>query len=296
MGASSFAGPISLNTSVSTFRVDSTSLTLTGTLSGNGGFVKTGIGTLYLTGANLANGPVTLSAGLLSTSSVNGLGSGPVSLGNGTTLQLNVSSAMTLANTVSGAGNILKSGVGTLTVSGINLHSGSVTIAAGTLKVINGGSLGSGTISVAPGSSLVYYLTQDTTIANTITGGGNVLSGNPSYRLTWKGGAVGGPTPTFTSASSASATVYFPFTYQATASNGPNTFSAANLPSGLSINPSTGLISGAIISAGSYLATLTATNAGGSSTFLCVSPALSPRQSSQAIPPPSRFPQEATAS
>ncbi|WP_217494445.1 putative Ig domain-containing protein [Nibricoccus aquaticus] len=59
------------------------------------------------------------------------------------------------------------------------------------------------------------------------------------------------------------------FSYQITASNSPTSYNATGLPSGLSINTSSGLISGSVstsVAAGIYPITLTATNAGGSGT------------------------------
>jgi hypothetical protein len=53
-----------------------------------------------------------------------------------------------------------------------------------------------------------------------------------------------GPIPTITSALLFSSPVGAPFSYTITAANGPTSFSAAGLPAGLSLNASTGLISG----------------------------------------------------
>jgi hypothetical protein len=50
--------------------------------------------------------------------------------------------------------------------------------------------------------------------------------------------------PVVTSAGTATATVGSPFTYRIKALNNPTSFHAANLPTGLSVDPSTGLISG----------------------------------------------------
>ena len=54
------------------------------------------------------------------------------------------------------------------------------------------------------------------------------------------------------------------FSYQITASNGPIiSYSATGLPAGLSVNTSTGLISGTPTTAGTYSVTISATNSSG---------------------------------
>ena len=74
------------------------------------------------------------------------------------------------------------------------------------------------------------------------------------------------PAPAITSVSTGSGVTGSAFTHQITASNSPTSYAASGLPSGLSINTSTGLISGTLssgLSAGVYSITLSATNAGG---------------------------------
>lgn len=58
-----------------------------------------------------------------------------------------------------------------------------------------------------------------------------------------------------------------PFSYQVNATNNPTSFSATGLPTGLSINKTTGLIKGIPILAGTFRVTLKATNAKGSGTY-----------------------------
>ncbi len=72
--------------------------------------------------------------------------------------------------------------------------------------------------------------------------------------------------PVITSASSATGTVGSPFSYQITATNNPTSFNATGLPAGLSVNTSTGLISGTPSAAGTYAVTLSASNSGGTGT------------------------------
>jgi len=70
--------------------------------------------------------------------------------------------------------------------------------------------------------------------------------------------------PVVTSDPNATGQTGAPFTYQVTATNDPTSYSAIDLPSGLNINPSTGVISGTPVSPGRTVVTVPATNAGGS--------------------------------
>ena len=66
--------------------------------------------------------------------------------------------------------------------------------------------------------------------------------------------------PAITSALNASGTGGLPFSYTITASNSPTSFNTTGLPAGLSINTTTGVISGAATVAGTFNVTLSASN------------------------------------
>jgi hypothetical protein len=72
--------------------------------------------------------------------------------------------------------------------------------------------------------------------------------------------------PTINSALTASGTAGTPFSYTITATNNPTSFSATGLPAGLSVNTTTGVISGTPTAAGTSNVTLSATNATGNGT------------------------------
>jgi len=77
-------------------------------------------------------------------------------------------------------------------------------------------------------------------------------------------GSSGTPTaPAITSATTASATVGTAFSYTITASNNATSYGATGLPAGLTVNSTSGLISGTPTTAGNSSATITATNTGG---------------------------------
>lgn len=71
------------------------------------------------------------------------------------------------------------------------------------------------------------------------------------------------PPPQITSSNTASGVVGTFFSYQILASNTPTSYNATGLPSGLSVNTTTGAISGTPTAAGTSSVTLTATNTGG---------------------------------
>ena len=82
--------------------------------------------------------------------------------------------------------------------------------------------------------------------------------------------------PVISSVGTATATAGTAFTYQIVASNSPASYDAAGLPTGLSINTTTGAITGTPTTAGSATIALSATNAGGTGTAtlaLTVNPA-----------------------
>jgi len=264
-GVSTFAGPIALSTTPASFQVNGTSLSLSGPLSGSAGFVKTGPGALFLSGPNSGSGPLTISAGSLLVNSGAALGSGSLNLGAGTTLAITAATDSTLSASLSGSGSITKSGAGTVTLAAANSTSGPLSITGGTLKVAAGASLGGGSISVAQGALLAFALTGDLTLSNVITG--SVTSLNPAYRVTWNGGAVGGPVPVVTSPATLTLTLGSSLTYQVVATNGPNTFSATGLPSGLNFNAATGVLSGKPSAAGTTTISIFVTNPGGTTHF-----------------------------
>jgi hypothetical protein len=114
-----------------------------------------------------------------------------------------------------------------------------------------------GAISGTPGSTGTSNVTIS---ATNVTGTGQatlVITINPAA-------------PLITSSLSASGTVGTNFNYQITATSSPTSYNATGLPSGLSVNTSTGAISGTPGSAGTTNVTISATNAGGTGSAILV--------------------------
>lgn len=69
--------------------------------------------------------------------------------------------------------------------------------------------------------------------------------------------------PVVSSAATATGTVGTPFTYSIVANNAPTSYAATGLPPGVTVNTSTGVLSGTPTTSGVYYASLTATNQAG---------------------------------
>lgn len=133
-------------------------ITLSGIISGPGGFRKDGTGTLVLTGNNTYDGTTFIGGGILQVG--NGGGSG--SLGDGAvtvnaSLVFNRSGNITVANNFSGnnSGSITKTNTNILTLSGNNTYSGATNIDQGQVTVTNGAGIGNNsTVNMATGTTL----------------------------------------------------------------------------------------------------------------------------------------------
>ncbi|MCB1659423.1 MAG: autotransporter-associated beta strand repeat-containing protein, partial [Pseudomonadales bacterium] len=148
--------------------IDTTGATIrTGVITGSGGLTKQGSGTLVLTDLNNQGftGDTTISQGKVQINSAQGLGANGQLVLDGGSLQVvgsqdvalnknavitsnngtidNVTNNVTLSGTVSGDGQLVKSGAGTLSLSNEkNTFKGGVRIKDGTLQVSTDGSLG----------------------------------------------------------------------------------------------------------------------------------------------------------
>jgi len=123
-----------------------------GKLTGATSLLKTGTQTLFLvnTGGNDYTGTTTINDGTIqvgdgATPSGGQLGSGAVAIGDEGTLSLNrpVGDDYSLANVISGSGDIFQNGANTVTLTGNNsAYDGEVTINSGVLRVGSGNALG----------------------------------------------------------------------------------------------------------------------------------------------------------
>ena len=115
-----------------------TTVTISGVMSGAGGFKKAGAGTVVLTGVNTFTGALTPSAGVLTIGGAGKLNSGSYAgaiVTTGGTFNYSSSATQTLSGVVSGTGTFKVNGPGTLKLSGVNTYSAGTTITGGTLEV-----------------------------------------------------------------------------------------------------------------------------------------------------------------
>jgi fibronectin-binding autotransporter adhesin len=158
-------------------------LTLSGALSGAGGFAKQGSGVLTLSGASTYTGATSVNAGALQAGAANVFspnsaytiasgaaldlnsfnqtigslaGAGNVVLGSAALTTGNDNTSTTFSGAIAGAGGLTKTGAGTFSLTGSSTYTGPTNVNAGVLSVdgslasqvfVNGGTLmGNGTI------------------------------------------------------------------------------------------------------------------------------------------------------
>ncbi|VEA86008.1 ShdA [Salmonella enterica subsp. enterica serovar Goldcoast] len=156
-------------------------------IGGTGSVVKSGDETLTLSGANSYTGGTTISGGTLVASNVEALGSGDVT--DNAVLELNTGGDFT--NSISGSGQVEKSGDDVLTLSGANSYSGGTLISDGTLVATNVEALGSGDVT----NNAVLELNTGGTFDSAISGSGQVVkSGDETLTLSGSNTYTGGTT------------------------------------------------------------------------------------------------------
>ncbi|MFI5011657.1 MAG: autotransporter domain-containing protein [Hyphomicrobiales bacterium] len=177
--------------------------TLSGFITGAGGFTKLGAGTLTLTGASSYSGATLVNVGTLqagvghafSASSAftvasgaivdldnfaQGIGSlagaGKVMLGSATLTTGLDATSTSFSGTITGSGGLIKAGAGTFTLSGVDTYAGGTNVQGGTLAVTNANAVGPGPLVLQNGTTLA--LAGSFTFANTIT-----IAGDPTFEV-----------------------------------------------------------------------------------------------------------------
>jgi fibronectin-binding autotransporter adhesin len=170
VGSLTGAGTVTLGSGVLTLGGDNTTSSFSGSIGGSGGVTKTGSGTFTLGGTNNYTGATTINSGTLAAGADQNLGTGNLRIASGTTFAsigtfansrateliggvgtievVGSPTTLTLNSGIIGAGDLFKSGVGTLALGGTSSYLGDTTIGAGTLSLITGGSIASNLVTV----------------------------------------------------------------------------------------------------------------------------------------------------
>jgi fibronectin-binding autotransporter adhesin len=156
----------------------SDSVILAKAISGSGNVSQNGTGTLTLTEANIYTGSTIVNNGSLVIGDGNTSGSinSNVSVNNNTNFSFNRSNAISFNKIISGDGNFTKSGVGNLTLTATNTYTGLTTISNGSLVIGDGGTNGSisNTSGIVTDGTLIFNRSDNITVAQNITGIGNL--------------------------------------------------------------------------------------------------------------------------
>ena len=188
------SGPIFVNAnSLLDFDLANT-LAISNSITSGGEVALLGAGTVVFTGSNTYSGGTAIGGGTLQ------IGGGGVSgsLGQSAviddgTLDFNRSDLYVVPVAITGSGEIVQLGHGTLVLDASNSYAGATTISAGTLQIGNGGTLGSG--PVVDNSVLLLSRSDTITLANAISGSGSVSeNGSGTVILTASNTYTGGTT------------------------------------------------------------------------------------------------------
>lgn len=167
------AGGVFINT-LGTLQLDTAGSTnLASVVYGSGKVIKTGTGTVFMTGANTYSGGTDIQQGAIRVTNVGVLGTGAITVQAGAALDLAIAGAQTLAQNVTGAGILRKSDTGDLTLLSNGL-TGGVDITGGRVIIGTAAALGGGPVTTASGTRLVFDTAGTETIGNTISGGGGL--------------------------------------------------------------------------------------------------------------------------
>jgi autotransporter-associated beta strand protein len=155
----------------------STTQALSGAISGTGSLVQTA-GDLLLSGSNTYSGGTTISGGTLQLG--DGVAQNAYVAGNiadNAALVFANPTAQAFAGVISGAGSVMKSGTGTLTLSSNNTYAGGTTVSAGTVTLASTGAVQNSTVTVNAANGLAFA-SAGTYNLGALAGSANVVLNN----------------------------------------------------------------------------------------------------------------------
>ncbi len=186
LGSGGTTGSIGNTTSVSDsgvleFDRSDSSVTFSQAISGGGGLVQAGTGTLILTGSNTYSGLTSISAGTLQLGSGGTTGSigGTTSVSDSGVLAFDRSDNISFAPAISGSGSLIQMGSGTLTLTAAaNTYTGPT--------LVNGGSLVGTTanipmaVTLANNANVTFNQAVGGTLNQPVSGAGSLTKQAPA--------------------------------------------------------------------------------------------------------------------
>ncbi|RPH29653.1 hypothetical protein EHN07_05480 [Buttiauxella warmboldiae] len=142
-------------------------------ISGSGALIKSGLGTLTLTGANSWSGGTAINEGILQIGDNGTTGDITGNILNNAALAVNRSNSVTLAGIISGSGELQQNGTGTTILTADNSYTGATTINAGTLQLGNGSTSGSVSGDITNDGVLAVNRSNDVLLKGVISGSGD---------------------------------------------------------------------------------------------------------------------------
>lgn len=142
-----------------------------GDISGGGSLNQDGRGTLILVGNNTYTGGTTISGGTLQVGNGGTVGSITGNVADNAyngSLVFDRSDDWTYDGIISGSGDVVKLGGGTLTLSGANTYYGTTSIKNGTLEIAAGGALGSATSVGGDSNSASLIIDSGATVSGSV--------------------------------------------------------------------------------------------------------------------------------
>ena len=171
-------------------------LTVSGAVNDAGrslSLTKAGAGTLVLSGVNTYIGDTTVNNGTLQIGGAGTLGNGTyngnIALNNNSTLNWSSTAAQTLQKgTISGTGSLNKNGSGALSIGGINTFSGGLTLASGSMIVMQEANYSLPPCTITLNSGTTMQINRNNfDAARTLNMNGGTYQDNNGYGSTWNG-------------------------------------------------------------------------------------------------------------
>lgn len=189
------AGTLQIDTGTSVFLNAVADSTMAANLTGDGTFEKAGTGRVTVTGnGTLFGGAIAIQNGILQIEGDQNIGTsaGGVFINSQGALQIDTAANTNLATVVYGSGRVVKSGSGTVFVTGANNYSGGTDIQQGAIRVTDVSFLGTGAITVQAGAALDLSIAGTQTLNQAVSGAGILRKSDGGDLTLLSNGLTGG--------------------------------------------------------------------------------------------------------